>query len=962
MKKFLSEWIVPATLAALVIVLLTVWSFPGLHPAVWTDTAIAAGLLPQKALVPNLGISLFSVLFSLLPLDAALTIMGVLAKVMVALFGVLAYQIFAGMMRLVAGAGNRDVIQRERIICVVAAIGAILFVASDPIWILAQGLSESLCGVLLILLAMAFSVRFLEKASATSALVALAALGLLAAESPLGWLALFVIVFVVKRYLGETTDEKWAEFLDPLRMQKTKWTMTFVFIIAFAIGALIEVLGFVAMDGLKAGGFTADELFVRFWGAYASRFSSSSMVGIILLIAAAVVPAVLTQLLVKRATDGDKFLPFPLSITYILCGLIAYLQLSPFSSVWFWSAVKGAAVSPLLTASGVLLAAMSVTWTLFVFAIEIFCRDYAHIEAVMNQDATLEESEPHHGSSLRWILLAVPLLLVIISLGGRRLSDDRRLQGIITAYVDEVLREAEGVKYLFTDGGYDAYMKLEARRRGLDVRTISVMGGNSRYDAYVRLMAGDGHEDAATLSTGAAETIRTWTGTRAPQMKDMAVQLAFELFRIDRRLEPLIYGALVRPVGGVSDVAEASISRCHRLAEEIVEIQKSGVWRHAKHAYLKDRFLFAQFRLAVISRLRAIRLDAKGKVKESLEEIAVSDALNANNPSLSHILKRMDWVRRQNGEDLTPREGLEVAMKRTDFTMARRYAMPILAQHPDDPTANFALGMSYYAEQQFAKAEKFLKNVLKESPNEPAVYNNLALVCLKSDRLEEAEQYVNRALELKGDQPEIRDTARQIQEALGTRILKLHVAAAFPGDGKALPEGVNKLSVELNALDKAQLKKLKALLAAGDKTVASACLKEMTELHESARRTRDLACKYLVLPQGLTRAQIEEAVKEANVFGIVVLLSSDGAEMENDLKLLGEIKGLGASYVFTGRGGSRQAVEALLPYLREIRVASPDKLRSGAGRAFLRALFSRGYNGHFVFSGDLSSALKGLVN
>ena len=170
-----------------------------------------------------------------------------------------------------------------------------------------------------------------------------------------------------------------------------------------------------------------------------------------------------------------------------------------------------------------------------------------------------------------------------------------------------------------------------------------------------------------------------------------------------------------------------------------------------------------------MSRLRAINLDAQKKVKESIEEIAYSDRLNMNNPSLVKILRRMDWVRRQSGEALTPREGLEVAMKRADFVMARRYAMPVLKEDPDEPNANFAIGMSYYAEEQFAKAEEYLKRVLKKSPDEPAVYNNIALICQKTGRLEEAEENVAKALKLKPDLTEIKDTANQVQKAKEAR-------------------------------------------------------------------------------------------------------------------------------------------------------------------------------------------------
>jgi tetratricopeptide (TPR) repeat protein len=272
-----------------------------------------------------------------------------------------------------------------------------------------------------------------------------------------------------------------------------------------------------------------------------------------------------------------------------------------------------------------------------------------------------------------------------------------------------------------------------------------------------------------TLAAGAAEALRTWIVSKSARLADVSVQVAFELFRLNRRLEPLVYGLLVRPIGGDAEAAAASLKRCHSLSDRVVAVHENGVWRHAKNRFLKDRFLFIQFRLAVMSRLRAINLDSQKKVKESIAEIAYSDRLNASNPSLVKILRRMDWIRRQNGETLTPREGLEIAMKRADFVMARRYAMPVLKEDPDDPNANFAMGMSYYAEEQFAKAEEYLKRVLKKNPDEPAVYNNLALICLQTGRPEEAETNVVYALKLKPDVAEIKDTAQQVEKAKNKR-------------------------------------------------------------------------------------------------------------------------------------------------------------------------------------------------
>ena len=101
--------------------------------------------------------------------------------------------------------------------------------------------------------------------------------------------------------------------------------------------------------------------------------------------------------------------------------------------------------------------------------------------------------------------------------------------------------------------------------------------------------------------------------------------------------------------------------------------------------------------------------------------------------------------------------------------MARRYALPVLKEDPDEPNANFAVGMSYYVEEQFAKAEEYLTKVLKRKPNEGAVYNNIALIQLRTGRLEEARANVTKALKLFPDSPEIKDTARQVEKAIADK-------------------------------------------------------------------------------------------------------------------------------------------------------------------------------------------------
>ena len=772
---------VDRTLAAAVgiaaFVLLFVWAFPGVHPAAWNDIAISAGLVPQDKMLPGFGSFAIKLVFLVLPYSLAMAVQSALAKLAIAACGFMAYYVFAWMMQLVAGMGARDIRRRTIAIRISATVAALAFVCADPMWRAAQDFTGSTFVILLFTFSAYTFLRLLVTASPASAVAMLLALGLLAAETPLGWLALVTAVFVTFSYLKTSRTPAWQQFTDPVRIQRTKWMMTFVFIAAFVVGALGEMFAFAMSDGLRASGISAGELPVSYVSAYWGLIvDSMNFAGLCAILLACIMPCVLTVAMLQIATDEDRYLSFKFSIVFFLASAVAFLQLSPYNIVWFWTIPGDNAVtSQSVLLVGSFLSALTVACGLYVLGVEIFCRDYKHIENVMYQSYAEEGGEVQPGGKEvvtsvrltfgRLAMLIVPVVILLLLIPGRRLPDDRHLCSLMNAFIKETLDEAAGVKYLFTDGSYDSALRLESKRRGIGIIPVSLMGGTSRRDAYIRSLGSSGFEDRMVLEAGAAEALRTWVLAKSELLSDVAVQIAFEIFRLNRRLQPVVYGTLVRPTGADAAAAAESVARCHELSDKIVDAHERGVYRHAKDSFIKDRFLFAQFRLAVMSRLRAINLDAAKKVKESLEEIAYSDKLNANNPSLIRILRKMDWVKRQSGEALTPREGVEVALKRADFVMARRYAMPVLKEDPDEPNANFAVGMSYYVEEQFAKAEEYLRKVLKRKPNEGAVYNNIALIQLRTGRLEEAQTNIVKALKLFPDSPEIKDTARQIQKA-----------------------------------------------------------------------------------------------------------------------------------------------------------------------------------------------------
>ena len=209
----------------------------------------------------------------------------------------------------------------------------------------------------------------------------------------------------------------------------------------------------------------------------------------------------------------------------------------------------------------------------------------------------------------------------------------------------------------------------------------------------------------------------------------------------------------------------AGVERTKKLADRILEFYVAGGLPKSAGHLVNELFLFVQWRIARLARMRAERADRAGQTEVAMKDVKLSDDLDHNNASLKRILTSMEEVRARTLKAVTPREGLQLALVRADFALARRYAEPILEAIPDDPNANFAMGMSYYVQKQYARSEEYLKRCLIRNSKEPAIWNNLAMIMLHTQRYDEAEEHAKKALELIPESAEVKDTLKQIRDA-----------------------------------------------------------------------------------------------------------------------------------------------------------------------------------------------------
>ena len=137
------------------------------------------------------------------------------------------------------------------------------------------------------------------------------------------------------------------------------------------------------------------------------------------------------------------------------------------------------------------------------------------------------------------------------------------------------------------------------------------------------------------------------------------------------------------------------------------------------------------------------------------------DGLNARLRTQGEVIERMLPT-----EQLvfTAREALEVALKRADFELARRYAGEVLAGAPEDPAANFAMGMANLEAKEYFLASVYFEKALRRNPNEPASLNNLAIAYMKLGQGEKALGFAERAAKVYPKSTEIQRTLAEIRK------------------------------------------------------------------------------------------------------------------------------------------------------------------------------------------------------
>ena len=772
------DYLLAAILGVVAVAMLSVWAFPGLSPDVWDDAVVGAGLRPTAAIFPGFWRVIARGLYSINGVGLGNVLLLWLGRVALGLTVGFSYLLFRSIISLTVRRRLNFAHRRFVVVRGVAFLGAVAFLCADPIWRVGQAFSPSGLLLLISVFAVFQFFSFLQHGQLREVNTSMFLLGLLAADTPMGFILTAVcwgVYFMALRYAAVSMG---MALLNPIVEQRSKWHLTFLWALGLIVGITANCASFIWLDGLAASGLGGGDMPLMYATRWWTQFiHAASGLGWVLSLGICVLPLVVSGVLLPRAVDEEQFLPYHTGAVFFVTGMLALAQLAELSPLWFWTWHDDIWVTPYFLQMLMLLSAMTLVFAMAVMGVDAACRDHERLAnerfANLNGDEDdddvpvrqVEEPSNYKGHGTV-VLVVVPILLVLAVVPGRWQQGTRDMLKLLDDYVEEVLAECGPVHWIFTDGAFDSRIELAAAAQGKPLRALSMMAGNGAYDKYVRQKGVTDTEDRLALSLGAPMTLRTWMKEKPERMKDAAIQLGFELWKRNGLELPVCSGVLARPMGMSEEDCAAGVERTKKgLAERILAFYTGKGIPKSAGKRINELFLFVQWRIARLARMRAERADRAGQTEVAMKDVKLSDDLDHNNASLKRILDGMEKARARTLKAITPREGLQLALVRADFALARRYAEPILEAVPEDPNANFAMGMSYYVQKQYARSEEYLKRCLVKNAKEPAVWNNLAMIMLKTGRFDEAEKHAKKALELIPESAEVKDTLKQIRDA-----------------------------------------------------------------------------------------------------------------------------------------------------------------------------------------------------
>ena len=769
-EKFgLGDLVIAAATGIVTFAALFIFQFSGLYPGVWSDAAVAAWVRPAYRLMPGFWTQIAQQVYAVFGITGGESVLRLLGHVTLALSVFFAYCIMRECLTLMMRTRPQLSPRRKLVVRLASAIGALSFGAMDPVWTLGQCFTESTLLLFITLAATFCYFLFLRKGRLLFAYVGSVLLGALASESVIGFvlppLLISLYLFAVK-----VMPNLESPLFKPAVMEVGKWHMTFLYFAALIAGITLNCWTFVSHGGTGAIGETLGYLPLAYLLGYWEQVTTSAgPIAWLLLIAVCFSPFVVTSIRFPPAADEERFLPYATGLVLLFCSLLCVSQTTFLPQLWFWThfPVK----SQYLLSLGLFCCAFTIAGGMTTLGVDTLCRNHQRLAKVLyGTDDDDEPSGLSRSSQLvrRVSIILVPVFLVALLIPGRIKTTTRMMLEVVRVGVAATVREAGDAKMLITDGNLDAAVELESARQGGRLHCLSLMGGGGKMGAYLRTrsVVGD-QEDEFAFGFDVGTGLRSWIRDRPEKLKSVAVQMGFDLWKRDGKPLPPMGGLLSRPAGFADEARrQADVAAAHALGERVIAIYgRRGGIKSCSDESIRHAFVSVQWRLSRMCTYRSEVDDLAARVDSAIAETRLAKALNDLNPTYQDLVKAMERRNEKLMQRLTPREGLQLALVRADFTTGKTYAETILGVDPNNPDANFALGMYYLQRRQLSLAETYLKRCLIRKPEEPAVYNNLAMIQIEQRKFDAAEVNVRKALKLVPNSAAVLDTKKALEAA-----------------------------------------------------------------------------------------------------------------------------------------------------------------------------------------------------
>jgi len=712
----------------------------GLDPSVWEDAAVAAGLRPPANIFPGFWRLVAKSIFEGRSIPASIETLSLLGAITGGVTVMLFYGIVRRMIAFLFRLRRRLGFWRPTA-SFVSLFAAAAFGLSDSMWRMSQTLSPDGFRFFLVMFSASMFIRLLFRPSHGRIFLIMFLTGLVSAESPFGFLipVIFLLGYAAAwRSIADGNFVPEAPLDIPREMPK--WRMFLLFLLGLAVGVTINCRAFSDLGGMDANQWEFGDLIFHYAIGYFSLIANSgSILGWLLMITMCALPMAAIVGLFPSVTAANHPMSFRRGVVMFFLALDALLMIGVIPLIRLGSIAKGAISIDSWFLSSLFAAAISLTAALAAlsFAVEIRYR------RVWDDDQALWLDRGRRSILLQAI---VPLLLAAALYPAAFLRPNEAIaeaQSVVEDALKETIREAGDSRFVFTDGRLDAGLELFAAAAGSQLKPLDMMSGVSPREKYLRTRHFNEDEpDFETAETGAPTMLRVWAGERSETMKEAALQLGFEFWKRERLEPPKSSGILARTEWPSEEERLAGVTNGQRLAERAIKVLPQVQNRLSKG--LERALSSVSWRLSRIARQR--------------DEDRLADSLDNENGAVKKMMSLIQEERQRVFMQLTPREGLRLALARADFTEARRYSQNILARDEDDPHANFGTGMAFLMEERLPEAELYLTQCLKKRPKEPAVINNLSIIYRKTGRYAKALEFARRAKELMPDNKEILKT------------------------------------------------------------------------------------------------------------------------------------------------------------------------------------------------------------